>query len=112
MSRVETKFDTHNLTPVFAALGDPTRLELVARLGFGRSRSIAQLAEGLELTHQGVTKHLRVLESAGLVKSERSGREKQFTGVTEPINSARIYLDTVAEQWEAALLRLKEFVER
>ncbi len=112
MSSPRSRQVVGDLTVVFAALGDPTRLELVARLGSGQSRSIAQLAEGLELTHQGVTKHLRVLEQAGLVMSQRSGREKQFTCVAEPIHDARNYLDAVADQWDAALLRLKDFVER
>lgn len=101
-----------DLTPVFAALGDATRLELVARLSSGRPRSIAQLAEGLDLTRQGVTKHLRVLEGAGLVSSEQRGREKHYVCVPEPINHARTYLDTVSEQWDAALSRLKNFAER
>ena len=112
MSRLEPEKSIPELTSVFTALGDATRLELVTRLGSGQPRSIVQLAEGLEITHQGVTKHLRVLEKAGLVMSERSGREKHYRCVPEPINDARTYLDTVAEQWGAALLRLKNFVER
>ncbi|MGH9776710.1 MAG: ArsR/SmtB family transcription factor, partial [Candidatus Acidiferrales bacterium] len=61
--------------PVFAALGDETRLSLVAKLCGGRPQSISQLAEGSNLTRQAITKHLRVLESAGVVRSVRSGRE-------------------------------------
>lgn len=96
---------------VFSALGDPTRLELVARLSDGRARSIAQLSEGLDLTRQGVTKHLRVLERAGIVTSSRVGRESRFTYLPEPIQQVRSYLDAVSEQWDDALSRLKSFVE-
>ena len=112
MSKSEAQHEIGELTPVFAALGDATRLELVARLGNGRRRSIAQLAEGLDLTRQGVTKHLRVLERAGLIVAERRGREKRYIGVPETLHNARTYLDAVSEQWDAALLRLRSFVER
>jgi DNA-binding transcriptional ArsR family regulator len=97
--------------PVFAALGDATRLELVARLNDGQARSIAQLADGLSLTRQGITKHLRVLEQAGIVSSSRVGRESHFSYVPEPIEQVRSYLDTVSMQWDEALSRLKTFVE-
>ena len=97
--------------PVFAALGDATRLELVARLIDGRPRSIAQLTDGSSLTRQGITKHLRVLEHAGIVTSSRVGRESRFTFMPEPIDDARSYLDMVSRQWDEALSRLKSFVE-
>jgi DNA-binding transcriptional ArsR family regulator len=83
----------------------------VARLSAGQSRSIAQLKDGLSLTRQGVTKHLRVLEQAGLVSSIRVGRESHFTFRPEPIGQARTYLDTVSLQWDEALSRLQRFVE-
>ena len=103
---------THaNPAPVLAALGDTTRLELISRLSDGRTRSIAQLTDGLRLTRQGVTKHLRVLERAGIVRSSRTGRENQFTYVPEPIDRVRSYLNTVSAQWDDALSRLKTFVE-
>ena len=97
--------------PVFAALGDATRLELVSRLSDGEPRSIAQLTGGLELTRQGVTKHLRVLEQAGIVSGRRVGRERRFVFSPDPIGDARIYLDRVSRQWDAALTRLRAFVE-
>ncbi len=97
--------------PVFAALGDATRLALVTRLSDGQTRSISQLTGGLNLTRQGVTKHLRVLEHAGIVCSSRVGRESQFTFVPAPIEEVKSYLDTVSEQWDDALTRLRSFVE-
>jgi len=97
--------------PVFAALGDATRLDLVSRLNDGQARSIAQLTDGTGLTRQGVTKHLRVLERAGIVSSSNVGRESQFTYVPEPIKQVQSYLDTVSVQWDDALSRLKASVE-
>lgn len=97
--------------PVFAALGDPTRLALLERLGDGRPRSITRLAEGLEPSRQAVTKHLRVLERAGIVRSRRVGRETRFVVEPQPLRDARSYLDTVSRQWDAAIARLRLFVE-
>jgi len=97
--------------PVFAALGDATRLALVARLCRGQPHSISQLTEGSRLTRQAITKHLRVLEGVGLVHGVRAGRESLFQFDPEPIAEARDYLDLVSEQWDQALARLKSFVE-
>ena len=97
--------------PVFAALGDETRLRLVAALAEGSALSIARLTEGTRLTRQAVTKHLRVLQRAGLVRSVRHGRERRFQLSTESLREARAALDVIALQWEGALGRLKRFVE-
>jgi DNA-binding transcriptional ArsR family regulator len=98
--------------PVFAALGDETRLLLVAKLCQGRPYSISQLTEGSRLTRQAITKHLRVLEGAGIVHSVRTGRQSLFEFDPEPMRRIREYLDDVSEQWDEALSRLKAFVER
>lgn len=97
--------------PVFAALGDETRLALVARLSDGRPHSISQLTTGTRLTRQAVTKHLRVLEKAGVVRCARRGRESRFEFNPQPIEQLKQYLDRVSEQWDEALGRLKAFVE-
>jgi len=97
--------------PVFAALGDETRLALIARLSSGAPRSIAQLTEGSQLTRQAITKHLRVLEGAGLVHCARQGRESQFQLEAGSLDEARRFLDEVSAQWDQALARLKAFVE-
>ncbi len=99
------------VTTVFATLGDAKRLQLVQRLGVGEARSIVQLAVGLGMTHQGVTKHLKVLEHAGLVRGEKVGRERHFICEPDALNSAQAYLDEIARQWDAALLRLTHLVE-
>jgi hypothetical protein len=82
--------------PIFAALGDKTRLALVATFA---------------LTRQAITKHLRVLERAGIVHSRRRGRESRFQFDPRPIEQVRTYLDLVAEHWDQALSRLKSLVE-
>jgi DNA-binding transcriptional ArsR family regulator len=96
---------------VFAALGDETRLSVLARLSEGEPQSIARLTRGTTLTRQAVTKHLRVLEGAGVVRSTRSGRESRFALDPTPLADARQYLDRVSQQWGDALARLKSFVE-
>jgi DNA-binding transcriptional ArsR family regulator len=96
---------------VFAALGDETRLELVAKLCGGAPRSISQLAKGSKLTRQAITKHLRVLERVKIVRSVRAGRESLFEFDPEPIEEINKYLDFVSRQWDQALSRLKSFVE-
>ena len=97
--------------PIFAALGDETRLWLVAQLCGGPPRSISQLTEGSRLTRQAITKHLRVLERAKLVHGVRAGRESRFEFDPEPISEIKKYLDLVSGQWDQALSRLKSFVE-
>src|SRR6516225_6936565 len=94
---------------VFAALGDETRLALVAKLSGGHPRSISQLTKGSKLTRQAITKHLRVLESAGIVHSVHAGRESLFNFDLEPIAEVREYLGFVSAQWDQALSRLKTF---
>jgi DNA-binding transcriptional ArsR family regulator len=104
--------DRPDPVPVFAALGDRTRLALLTKLSDGQHRSIAGLSGDTKMTRQAVTKHLRVLENAGLVSSNRVGRESQFAFRPQPILEARAYLDTVSRQWDDALSRLRAFVER
>ena len=97
--------------PVFAALGDETRLRLLARLSGGQRCSIAELTDGSTMTRQAVTKHLRVLERVGIVHAIRSGRERQFAFDPQPIGEIQEYLAQVSRQWDQALARLKAFVE-
>jgi DNA-binding transcriptional ArsR family regulator len=108
-SPVAAKRQIH--APVFAALGDETRLALVAKLCRGRPHSIAQLTEGCRMTRQAVTKHLRVLEGAGIVHGVREGREIRFQFDPEPIEGIKQYLDLVSKEWDQTLTRLKSFVE-
>ncbi len=97
---------------VFAALGDPTRLKLIELLSDGQSRSIQELSAGGPISRQAMTKHLRVLEQARLVRSARSGREVRFRLEQAEIEHARNFLAKVAGQWEDALQRLAAHVEQ
>lgn len=96
---------------MFAALGDETRLTVLAKLTGGEPQSIARLTVGTKLSRQAVTKHLRVLHDAGVVHSVRVGRESLFELETKPIEGARAFLEGVSAQWENALMRLKALVE-
>ena len=96
---------------VFAALGDETRLLLLAKLCSGQRYSIAGLTAGTTLTRQAVTKHLRVLERVRIVHGTREGRESLFTFNPHPVIEMKEYLESVSKQWDLALARLKTFVE-
>jgi DNA-binding transcriptional ArsR family regulator len=96
----------------FAALGDEMRLALVTKLSQGSPYSIAQLTEGSKLTRQAITKHLRVLERAGMVRCSRAGRESRFELNPKPIVEMAEYLKIVSAEWDDALARLKTFVEK
>ena len=96
---------------VFAALSDETRLSLLARLIDGVPCSISQLTVDSKISRQAITKHLRVLESAGLVRGETAGRECLFELEPRPLEEVRDYLDLVSKQWDEALTRLKKLVE-
>jgi DNA-binding transcriptional ArsR family regulator len=97
--------------PVFAALGDPTRLGIVARLCTQGPQSITSLTEGSRVTRQAITKHLLMLEEAGLVRGEREGRERIWELSSKRLAEARHYLDQISQQWDAAIDRLRAFVE-
>ena len=96
---------------VFAALGDRTRLELVDRLSRSEGKSITQLASGLNLTRQAVTKHLRVLERADVVSHTRVGRESRFEIQPETIKGAQAYLQQASAQWDEVIARIRATVE-
>jgi DNA-binding transcriptional ArsR family regulator len=96
---------------IFAALGDETRLAMVGTLANGQAQSIARLTAGTNLTRQAVSKHLRVLEGAGIVRLVRVGRESRFELESQAIDDVRAYLDQVSKQWDDALARLKLLVE-
>ena len=96
---------------VFAALGDETRLRIVSRLSAEGPLSITRLAEGSPVTRQGITKHLRVMERAGLARCTRRGRESLWQLEEQRIVEARRHLDAISRQWESALERLRVFVE-
>jgi DNA-binding transcriptional ArsR family regulator len=100
-----------NSAPVFAALGDETRLRLIVVLCAGGAMSIAQLTSGTQITRQAVTKHLQVLADAGLVRDVKSGRERLWEFELTKLDEARQSLELIAQQWDHALMQLKRVVE-
>jgi len=103
--------DVSRTAPMFAALGDETRLALVARLSADGPLSITRLTAGTAVTRQAVTKHLSVLATAGLVSDLRRGRERIWELEPEQMEAASTYLEQVSKRWDDALDRLKQFVE-
>lgn len=97
--------------PVFAALGDAQRIVLVSQLCQKGPQSITHLTEGTTITRQAVTKHLRVLEAAGLARSEKAGRETLWALDQRPLTKAREQLELISRQWDQAIERLRAFVE-
>lgn len=97
---------------VFAALGDPTRLALLDRLSDGGPASITVLADRFALTRQGISKHLQVLASAGVIDGRREGREHVWAINPERLADARRRLESISRDWTSALTRLKAHVER
>ena len=100
-----------DFAPLFAALGDEIRLRLVVRLCEQGSASISKLTTGSGVTRQAITKHLRVMQNSGLVRSTRRGRERLWQLNLQRLQEARRYLDLISKQWDDALARLQKFVE-
>ena len=98
--------------PVFAALGDETRLNLVARLCASGPQPIVRLTDGAKVSRQAITKHLRALADAGLVRSKREGRQRIWEIQTKRLADVRRYLDQISAQWDEALGRLRTLVEK
>jgi DNA-binding transcriptional ArsR family regulator len=96
---------------LFAALGDETRLRLVSRLCEDGPMSITRLTAGSNVSRQAITKHLRVMDGAGLVHSSRHGRESIWRLDQQRLEQARRYLEVISKQWDDALERLRQFVE-
>jgi DNA-binding transcriptional ArsR family regulator len=111
MSRSLTASDPRVAAPVFAALGDETRLAIVARLCATGPQSIVRLTEGTDVSRQAITKHLHALAGAGLVRSKRSGRERIWELQTRRLAEAGRYLDQISVQWDDAIDRLRALVE-
>lgn len=99
------------LARVFAALGDPTRLKLVAVLCAGGALSIAQLTANTNISRQAVTKHLRVLWYAGVARDMKVGRQRLWQLEPARIAAAKRSLEAIGRQWELALGKLKAFAE-
>jgi DNA-binding transcriptional ArsR family regulator len=111
-ARHERPAELRDRASIFAALGDETRLSLIGKLSSGPPQSISRLAEGSPLSRQAITKHLQVLEGAGVVHSIRVGRESLYEFRPDSFKRAQTYLERVSGQWDQALTRLKALVEK
>jgi DNA-binding transcriptional ArsR family regulator len=96
---------------MFAALGDEMRFRIVSQLSRDGAASITRLTAGSNITRQAISKHLRVLEHAGVVRSRRCGRESVWQLERRRLEEARRHLDAISKQWDSALERLRQFVE-
>ena len=114
MSRPPSRTDSRfaDAAPVFAALGDSTRLRLVSRLCVDGPLSITRLSENGGMTRQAITKHLKALAQVGLVRDRRHGRERIWELEPKPLDQAKQCLNQISAQWDDALARLRAFVER
>jgi DNA-binding transcriptional ArsR family regulator len=111
MSRPASALRVADAAPLFAALGDPTRLTLVRRLSRDGPLSIAHLSEGAAVSRQAISKHLDALSDAGIVAGTRRGREHIWELRTKRLEVARRYLADVSAQWDSAIGRLEAFLE-
>ena len=110
-ARASRAIKARDAAPLFAALGDETRLDLLARLSTKGPGSIARLSDRAGVSRQAVTKHLEVLSAAGLVSSDRRGRERVWAIETARLGDAHRYLDVISRAWDDALERLRDLVE-
>ena len=113
MSRASTthRSEVRDAAPLFAALGDETRLHLVMRLASGGPASITGLSANAKVSRQAISKHLDVLSDAGLVRSSRRGRERVWNLAPERLSDVHDYLDRISRMWDQAIGRLRAFVE-
>ena len=111
MSNRDAALRVSEAVPVFAALGDATRLRLLGRLSADGPLSITRLSEGAGVTRQAITRHLHALGDAGLVRDSRHGRERLYELDLRRLEIAKRYLDQVATRWDEAADRLRAFVE-
>jgi DNA-binding transcriptional ArsR family regulator len=111
-SRASSALKVSQVSPLFAALGDDTRLSLVARLCTRGPQSIVRLTEGAAVSRQAITKHLHTLEDAGLVRSSREGREQIWEIQPKRLGDAGRFLGLISDQWDEAIERLRVLVEK
>ena len=97
--------------PIFHALADPMRRNLLINLAEHSPKTATQLAEEYPITRQGILKHLNILEDAGLVAVHQIGREKRYALTPEPLNELEGWLKQLNAKWDERLLRLKTILE-
>jgi len=96
---------------LFHAVADPTRREVLERLRTAGPLSLSEVAEGLPMTRQAVTKHLDLLARSGLVRVTRSGRERLHELDAEPLRALQAWLEPYEAEWDRRLDRLQRHLE-
>jgi DNA-binding transcriptional ArsR family regulator len=97
---------------VFAALGDAKRRQLLETISARGSATATELAAELPVTRQAVAKHLAALAGAGLVTSDRAGRETHYRVTPEPLEDAIVWMARVGGEWDRRLARLRRYLAR
>ena len=97
--------------PIFAALADPVRRDLLVNLAETSPKTATTLAQEYPITRQGILKHLNVLEEARLVTVNQKGREKRYSLTPEPLNQLEQFVKELSAKWDTRLLRLKSLLE-
>lgn len=105
------EYDSHQLDRVFSALGDPTRRNLLQRLCIGPA-SVTELAAPLDMSLNAVSKHLKVLEQAGLIRREIEGRVHHVYLNAAPLENAERWVNHYRQFWDARLESLASWLER
>ena len=105
------KYQTDTLDRTFSALADPTRRAILARLALGEA-SVGELAAPFEMSLPAVSKHLKVLEDAGLLARRRAGRRHQLRLNSEPMQQVHGWIAQYRQFWEAQFDRLDLFLQQ
>jgi DNA-binding transcriptional ArsR family regulator len=96
---------------LFDALGDPNRLSIITRLCDGGPCSTTTITAAVSVSRQATTKHLLLMEAAGLVSSRRHGRERIWRLEPKPLTDASEFLNVLSQKWDNAIDRLRNYVE-
>lgn len=99
------------ISAVFSALGDPTRLQVVARLAAEGPLTVSALADGAVISRQAISKHLRVLDEAGIIRGHRDGRSRVWELDPDRLDEARRAVEVISRRWDESLRRLQLLVE-
>ena len=105
------KYAPSTLDRTFAALADPTRRRILAHLARG-DRCVTHLAKPHDMSLPAVSKHLRVLEKAGLLRRRRYGRVHEMQLEARPLKQAAKWVEEYRKFWEGSLDRLAEYLEK
>ena len=105
------KYSSASLNRTFAALADPTRRRILAHLSRGDHR-VTELARPHHMSLPAVSKHLRVLEKAGLLRRRRYGRVHEMQLDAEPLKKAAQWVEEYRKFWEGSLDRLAAYLEK